>query len=259
MATYHSVLKTKKKNIGISGGTLKFIAALMMTAYYFAVVIIQNGKLYGYVDEYYQMAIATEEGAKWLKLFDFLVIFRHFSFPFFAFLLVEGFIHTSNFWRYFLRVFIFALISEVPFDLCIFNETYNWELQNPMFTLALALLVMHFMYRWRKTIGLKWLVVILGAAIAYFANFQFGLVGVISIALMYNFHKEKILQIGSGVIVTALGSASSYFLPVLCFVPIWFYDGDRGVFNPKWLYYIYYPLHLSVFYMMIYIGAMITV
>ena len=259
MATYHSVLNSKKKNIGISGGILKFIAALMMTAYYFAVVIIQNGKLYGYVDEYYQMAIVTEEGARWLKLFDILVVFRHFSFPFFAFLLVEGFIHTSNFWRYFLRVFIFALISEVPFDLCMYNETYNWELQNPMFTLAMALLVMHFMYKWRKNIGLKWLTVILGALMAYLANFQFGLFGVVSIALMYNFHKEKILQIVSGVAVTGMGTVSSYFLPVLCFVPIWFYDGDRGRFNPKWLYYIYYPLHLSVFYMMIYIGAMITV
>jgi len=259
MTTYHSVLNNKKKNIGISGGTLKFIAALMMTAYYFAVVIIRNGKLYGYVNEYYQMAIATEEGASWLKLYDFLITFRHFSFPFFAFLLVEGFINTSNFWRYFLRVFIFAIISEVPFDLCMFNRTYNWELQNPMLTLALSLLVMHFMYKWRKNIGLKWLSVIIGAGIAYYGRLQFGLVGVVSIALMYNFHKEKILQIISGALVTAIGSVSSCFFPVLCFIPIWFYDGYRGRFNTKWLYYIYYPLHLTVFYMMIYIGAMITV
>ncbi|SFG12901.1 TraX family protein [Oribacterium sp. WCC10] len=259
MATYHSVLNSTKKNIGISGGTLKFFAALMMTAYYFAVIIIQNGKLYGYVDEYYQMAIATEEGARWLKLFNFLIVFRHFSFPFFAFLLVEGFIHTSGFWKYFIRVLVFAIISEVPFDLCLYNETYNWGLQNPLFTLAAGLLVMHYMYKWRHNVFMKWGVVALGAGIAYLLNFQFGLFGILSIAFMYNFHKEKVLQIGSGAIVTAIGSVSAYFLPVLCFIPIWFYNGERGHFNPKWLYYIYYPLHLVVFYMMIYIGAMITV
>lgn len=259
MATYHSVLKSTKKNIGFSGGMLKLLAVLMMTAYDFAVVIIKNGKLYGYVDEYYQMAIATEEGAKWLKLYNFLINFRHFSFPIFAFLLVEGFIHTSNIRKYFIRVFIIAIISEVPFDLCMFNETYNWSLQNPVFTLSTALLVMHFMEKWHRNTFKMWLPVILGSLIAYFANFQFGFWGVPGMALMYYFHKEKILQMIFGIIATAVGSVSIHFLPVVCFIPIWFYNGERGRFNPKWFYYIYYPLHLAAFYTMIYIGAMITI
>ncbi len=259
MATYQSVLKSTKKNIGLSGGMLKLLAVLMMTAYNFAVVIIHNGKLYGYVDEYYQMAIATEEGARWLDLYNFLIIFRHFSFPIFAFLLVEGFIHTSNFWKYFIRVFIVAIVSEVPFDLCMFNETYNWSLQNPVFTLATALLVMHFMQVWKRDIVKMWFPVIVGCVVAYFANFQYGAFGVAGMALMYYFHKEKILQMISGMAATAAGSVAVHFLPVLSFIPIFFYNGERGRFNPKWLYYIYYPLHLVVFYAMIYIGAMITV
>ncbi|HAP34011.1 MAG TPA: conjugal transfer protein TraX [Lachnospiraceae bacterium] len=259
MATYHSVLKSTKKNISLSGGMLKLFAVLMMTAYNFAVVIVKNGKLYGYVDEYYQMAIATEEGARWLQLYNFLIHFRHFSFPIFAFLLVEGFVHTSNFRNYFSRVLIAAIISEVPFDLCMYNETYNWSLQNPMFTLATALIVMHFMKKWHRSALKKWIPVILGSLIAYFANFQFGLWGVPGMALMYYFHKEKNLQMISGIIATAAGNVSTHFLPVLCFIPIWFYNGERGRFNPKWLYYIYYPLHLAAFYTMIYIGAMITI
>ncbi len=259
MTAYHSVLKSTKKNIGLSGGMLKFLAVLMMTAYNFAVVIIQNGKLYGYVDEYYQMAIATEEGAKWLALYNFLIIFRHFSFPIFAFLLVEGFIHTSDFWKYFIRVFGMAIISEVPFDLCMFNETYNWSLQNPVFTLATALLVMYYMKKWQRNVVKMWLVVIGGCIVAHFANFQYGMFGVAGIALMYYFHKEKVLQMVSGIMATAAGSISAHLLPVLCFLPIWFYNGKRGRFNPKWLYYVYYPLHLIVFYAMIYIGAMITI
>jgi hypothetical protein len=259
MATHHSVLKSTKKNIGISGGTLKFFAALMMTAYYFAVIIIHNGKLYGFVDEYYKMAIATEEGALWLRLYDFLVIFRHFSFPIFAFLLVEGFIHTSGFRKYFIRVFIVALISEVPYDLSLFNETINFHQQNPVFTLASALLVMYFMKKWRKQPLFKWLTVIVGCGIAHLAHFQFGWYGVLSIALMYNFQREKIFQMISGAAAIALGSLSAHFLPVLCFIPILLYNGERGRFNLKWFYYIYYPLMLTVFYTMIYIGAMVNI
>ena len=39
------------------------------------------------------------------------------AFPIFAFLLVEGFFHTKNRLRYALSLFIFALISEYPYDL----------------------------------------------------------------------------------------------------------------------------------------------
>ena len=259
MARHHSVLKSTKKNIGISGGTLKFLAALMMTAYYFAVIIIHNGKLYGFVDEYYQMAIATEEGALWLRLYDFLVIFRHFSFPIFAFLLVEGFIHTSDFRKYFIRVFIVALISEVPYDLSFYNETYNLHQQNPVFTLAAALLVMFFMKKWWKRPLLKWLAVAVGCGIAYLGRFQYGWYGVLAVSLMYNFNREKIFQMLGGAAAIAAGSISSRFLPVLSFIPIMLYNGERGRFDFKWFYYIYYPLMLTAFYAMIYIGAMVNI
>ena len=39
------------------------------------------------------------------------------SFPLFAFLICEGYRHTSNIWKYFLRLGIFAIISEIPYDI----------------------------------------------------------------------------------------------------------------------------------------------
>ncbi len=39
------------------------------------------------------------------------------AFPIFAFMAVEGYFHTRNFKKYMLRMLLFAVLSEVPFDL----------------------------------------------------------------------------------------------------------------------------------------------
>ncbi len=257
MSSYQSVLKSNQKGIGISGGFLKLFAVLMMTAYSFSEVIIKNGKLYGYSEEYYQMAVATAEGMRWLRLYHILHVCGFFCFPIFVFLCVQGFLHTSNFWKYFTRMLAFGLISEVPFDLCMFNENYHFERQNPMLTLALGLLVLYGMKKSRKHVLRRLLFILVGCAAAYSMQLQFGVFGVLGMALMYQFHKEKNLQLLCGVLTTAAGSVSVHFLPVLCFLPIWFYNGERGRLPLKWFFYLYYPLHLFIFYIMIYVGSLL--
>ncbi|HAT01783.1 MAG TPA: conjugal transfer protein TraX [Oribacterium sp.] len=258
MASYQSVLRGSKKTFGISGGLLKLFALLMMTLDHFAVIIIHNGKLYGFIQEYYDMAVATPEGQWWLKLYEVFRIFGRLSFPVFAFLLVEGFLHTQNFWKYFSRVLFFALLSEVPYDIALYNEIYNFQKQNTLFTLATGLLVMYCMKRCRKHPELKWLSVIAGMAVAEFGRLDYGALAVLMIALMYNFHKEKTLMIASGVIISIIDSLDLYGFAALSFLLIWFYNGERGRFHFKWLSYIYYPLHLILFFVMIYIGAQLT-
>ena len=95
-------------------------------------------------------------------------------------------------------------------------------------------------------------------ALAYAVKSDFGLFGVLGIALMYNFRKEKTLRILSGIATTALLSLDLYGIGALCYLLILLYNGDRGHLSMKWFYYLYYPLHLTVFYLMIYIGATLT-
>lgn len=62
------------------------------------------------------------------------------AFPIFAFFIAVGFTHTRNKWKYFSRLLLFGLISEIPFDLANNSKLFYLGYQNVYFTLAFGLL-----------------------------------------------------------------------------------------------------------------------
>ncbi len=64
------------------------------------------------------------------------------AFPLFIFLLIQGFMHTRNRLKYAIRLGLFALISEVPFDMAFRNTYFTMSYQNVFFTLFLGFLFM---------------------------------------------------------------------------------------------------------------------
>ena len=99
---------TNDNKKGICGSTIKMIAIVSMLIDHTAATILERMLS--------QQLFPEMEG--WLNLL-YLVMrgIGRLGFPIFIFLLVEGLEHTRNRWKYLLRLVIFALVSELPFDM----------------------------------------------------------------------------------------------------------------------------------------------
>ena len=73
------------------------------------------------------------------------------AFPLYGFLLAEGAAHTKNSNRYLGRLLLFALLSEVPFDLACRNVFVYPQAQNVFFTLFLGLAACEILKRFMQS------------------------------------------------------------------------------------------------------------
>lgn len=61
------------------------------------------------------------------------------AFPLFAFMAVEGYLHTRSLKNYLLRLLMLAVISEIPFDLLVSGSVFDPMHQNVIWTVILGL------------------------------------------------------------------------------------------------------------------------
>lgn len=222
-------------------------------------------------------------------LFPQEVAFRligRIAFPIFVFLIVEGLHHTSNVRKYLTRLGIFALVSEIPFDLAFYQSYYNTNVladlqkafgnasvmnevvyrfmrhQNVFFTLFLGLLAIYIIHqvekKYEKEIVLSnimnALVTIIFCALALFLRTDYHMAGILLIVAFYLFRGNKILLGLSILIVT--GTFFSYWIQrfdIFAIIPIALYNGKKGK-DIKYLFYIFYPAHLILLWLISYIS-----
>lgn len=246
-------MKTKKSS-GLTGHTLKLIAVITMLIDHIGYALLEIGLLPRISD-------AVLAG----NSFDFLPADYHFwynfdlvlrfigrlAFPIFCFLLVEGFLHTKNVKKYALRLAIFALLSEVPFDLVVSNTFFDLSSQNVFFTLFIGLLVLWGMQYFASTlpthmVPLRYLVALTGMMAAHFLQTDYAAFGVLLIMLLYEFRNNRLWQCITGAILMLF---KSYTGP-LAFLLIFFYNGERGKQLPKYFFYAFYPVHLLILFLL---------
>lgn len=308
---------------GISGSTIKIIAVIAMLIDHVAAalltrMLIREGVLgLRYMGERAREAWMAENGLLLYGMEAMRTIGR-LGFPIFCFLLVEGFQKTRNRKKYAFRLGLFALISEIPFDLAFSGEVLEFDYQNVYFTLLIGMLFMEacaffadakrsqlvksifaaagtlllpayvgwiFRGAVRKRllahgVNVSSLTVFYGiflcgvlimalawpicrrrfgkdrtyriyddmAALAfamYLADFlktDYAGMGVLTIAVMYFFRKNRMASMTAGcTVLTAMSlNEISAFLTL---IPVGKYNGARGL-KMKYFFYVFYPAHL---------------
>ena len=128
---------------------------------------------------------------------DWLTCAGRLAFPIFAFMAVEGYFYTHSFRKYALRLALFAVLSEVPFDL-MYGGTWFYPVhQNVIWTLLLGLLGIHLMETVRKK-QKTWLylltallVVLIGTVLGTLSMVDYYGTGVLTIFIFYFFRGRK--------------------------------------------------------------------
>jgi len=185
------------------------------------------------------------------------IIFRligRIAFPLYAYLAVLGYQRTTNFRNYFIRLVILALIAQLPFQLA-----FNTIGINVIGTLAISIAVIKCIDHFRHKPWLFGSIVILAALVLDSFPFDYGMYGLIlMIIYRYLLHKPSIALLAH--LALEIFSLTFYkwgiqSLSVL--VTLYLIYNQQGVKfldrirAPKWLWRLFYPIHLIILYIIV--------
>ncbi|MDD6010682.1 MAG: TraX family protein [Lachnospiraceae bacterium] len=264
------------KNMQLSWSQLKLIAYITMLIDHTAHILLQNGIMVTYPQcfPYVKPVMILMRGI------------GRIAFPIFSFLLVEGLIHTRSRVKYLLRILLLAIISEPVFDYANNGVFYYADYQNVFITLLIAATTMCVLSlieqnnRLNKNIYvlyvLQGIVVIVGCFLAEFLKVDYGMSGIIIPLIMGVIRRLKLDSSSAFAIyfvatiiarvIRNIVNAPTYILnpemwyekylmytinnlqifAILALIPIFMYDGTKGKPMPKAVYYLFYPVHLSI-------------
>ena len=249
------------KQVGISSAFLKNIAYLTMFIDHFFAIVFNT-----------YIKVNTAQGVPMDDAKDVYDIGRavgRIAFVLFAFMMAEGFKYTHNARNYLLRLGLFALISEIPFDLAFYGKAFYMSKQNVYFTLYLGVLALCLIKKFKGELFLQINCVLLCCMAAAVLKTDYMFMGVLLIVAFYLCQSSFWYQfiVGSATIYLGiimvyvvrywergysikrymeLGLGEIYGLFAFCF--IYFYHGKKGRQLPKACYYLFYPLHLLLLY-----------
>lgn len=207
--------------------------------------------------------VAVIPGNNWMNYLG------RIAFPIFAFQIAEGFRHTSNLNRYFLRLSVFALLSEIPFNLLCSGQIFYPQYQNVLFTLVLGLFAVFLIDKMRKdpipkTLAASGVLLIFVLVISNYFRVDYGFAGVLTVVVFYLFRDFPfawVLQLisllilnvfvfsGRPFLVKIFGNIYSFHVQIFALfslIPIWLYNGKKGERGKilQYGFYAFYPVHM---------------
>lgn len=207
------------------------------------------------------------------------------AFPIFAYGVAQGCMVTRSPKRYLLRLALFAVISEVPYNLALNTMPIGFRyfaFHNVFFTLLLGALCccIYSFFRSKSMAWVSFVPILCFILLAELLGTDYGGFGVVFILAPYIFYKNKrarIISLGLVVAVfyvfyaqfTGFGGSYpfawmdpqdwtfSYFwnsLGALTGVALLaLYHGEKGKTYHKWVFYVVYPTHLLFLYLLTFV------
>lgn len=168
------------------------------------------------------------------------------AFPIYAYCLAEGFRYTSDYRRYLGRLALFAILSEIPFDLAFYGVPFSFAHQNVFFTLTLGLILLWVLERCREQLLLCTGAFVVLCFLAQALHMDYGAGGLLMVFAFYLARQGTSPWIGWGIFVfiNLFGYAGGVqWAAILALLPIGLYSGKAGKKKQRFFYWIY-PLHL---------------
>ncbi len=192
--------------------------------------------------------------------------------PLFAFFIGEGCLHTRDRKKYFLRLFVLALICQVVYiGESIITGSGNGFYFNILFTFSFSIILCGTYIRAKKEGNFKWWFIFVLTAVGFLSmdflfdrisasfaganiRFDYGFEGVLLplFAVMNEGKRKKLICFAAGLFYFSL-SLYGFFTPYFIFamIPLFllcFYNGQGGGRNLKYFFYLFYPIHLLMIY-----------
>lgn len=203
---------------------------------------------------------------------DWLTCIGRVAFPIFAFMIVEGYFHTKNLRKYVKRLLVFAVLSEIPFNLAMGSRIFYPIHQNVLWSFLISVGLIHWNEKVKeKQVWKRVFVVIASVCIGYIGGLitfvDFYNAGILTVLVFYFFRNKKwwcyVAQLaclwyinfellgGYSYEVQAFGEThfiARQGIALLALIPIWLYQGKQGYHSKRLqsFYYAFYPLHLLI-------------
>ena len=252
--------KVQGRKKGLSGSTLKLIAIVAMFTDHFAAIILDRYLVSIGILSLNQDTVLLPENRTMLIIYCIDLAMRligRLGFPLFCFLLVEGYYHTRNKAKYGMRLAMFALISEIPFDLGFKSQVLEFTYQNVFFTLFFGFVMIWGIDEFNMQMKEKFegklrlflcilgtvSITVAGGVIVELLKTDYASIGVITIVLMFLLHKKSFagsMALGCLALTVRMPVEITSFITVPLVAK---YNGTRGL-KLKYFFYLFYPVHI---------------
>ena len=238
----------------LSGNTLKIIAAVAMVCDHLGAAALVVGSMFN--------LLRPSDLVGGETVYRILRDIGRTSMPIFAFLIAEGCRYTRDRKKYFLGLFLLGLVCDVAYYL-VLETFYICILTN--FSLAVLIIYAYddMLESFRKKDGSALYNLIKFAAAVSFAlfmhfytknnaiSFDYGVFASLLPLSAYIFKNKFLRLVPFTLALLAMVLYYSitrdmpfYWFTMLCLIPLFFYNGERGKLNMKNFFYLFYPIHL---------------